>query len=141
LLSMMKNPDPTARFLRYMPDGFAVREESEEAFFFDAKFGETIEKDAYLAYRTFAGSDRRGFVFIRHLRNTYCVPVIDLRCQDAGEVARRYPRPLAVDEDGWIAPRLLPRDEYLQWKSRSPQASGTSFRYFDRRAMRNYRFS
>ena len=58
---MMKNPDPTARFLRYMPDGFAVREESEEAFFFDAKSGPTIEKDAYLAYQAFAGSDRRSW--------------------------------------------------------------------------------
>ncbi len=141
LLSMMKNPDPTARFLRYMPDGFAVREESEEAFFFDAKSGETIEKDAYLAYRALAGSDRRVFVFIRHLGNTYCVPVNDLRFKDSWEVVRRYPRPLPVDEDGWIAPRLLPRDEYLRWKSRNPQASGTSFRYFDLPAMRKYRFS
>ena len=139
LLSMMKNPDPTARFLRYMPDGFAVREESEEAFFFDAKSGPTIEKDAYLAYQAFAGSDRRVFVFVRHLGNTYCVPVNDLRLQDSREVVRRYPRPLPVDEDGWIAPRLLPRDEYLRWKSRNPQASGTPFRYFDLGAMSRYK--
>lgn len=141
LLSFMKNPDPTARFLRYMPDGFAVKEEGEEAFFFDAKSGPTIEKNAYLAYQAFAGNDRRVFVFIRNGDDTYCVPIRKLKFLDSWDCVRSFPpdRQMPVDEDGWIAPRLWPEAKYLAWKRRNPHASGTPFRYFDLGAMSKYK--
>ncbi len=138
-LSGMKNPDPTASFVRYLPDGFAVNVGKEQAFFFDAKAGNSIQKEAYEAYLAFAGKNRRVFVFIEAGGKTYCVPVQELKFQNSHEVVAGYPMPLPVDGDGWIAPRLLPFGHYLSWKNRFPQASGTPYRRFDLVAMAEYR--
>ncbi len=140
-LSGMKNPDPTASFVRYLPDGFAVDVDGEQAFFFDAKAGSNIQKEAYEAYMAFAGENRRVYVFIETGGKAYCVPVRELKFLNSYEVVADYQTPLPVDGDGWIAPRLLPLAEYLDWKMKYPQASGTPYRRFDFAAMSDYRLT
>jgi hypothetical protein len=139
-LSDMRNPDATAMFVRYLPDGFAVNIGTEEAFFFDAKAGKTIEKKAYETYLDFAGKDRKVFIFIRNSKGeTYCVPVRELRFRNSQEVVAKYNFQLPIDEGGWIAPRLLNEEDYRRWKKRHPEASGTPYRYFDFDAMKQYK--
>lgn len=132
-LSMMRNPDATARFVRYMPDGFAVMVESEEAMFYDAKCGKSIEKDAYIAYMAFAGDNRRVYVRIKNGKDKYNVPVRKLMFLNSHKEVEKYPVHLQmpIDEDGWIAPRLWCPEKYNKWKYRYSTASGTPFKYFD----------
>ena len=137
MLSAMEQPDPTAAFVRYMPDGFAVHLGKQTTFFFDAKVGKTIEKAAYIVYQAFAGEDRAVFVCLKHRECVYWVPIRDLAFLDSQVYVGRFPeqRRMPVDDEGWIAPRLWPRWKYLEWKQQHPEASGTPFRYFDFPAM------
>jgi hypothetical protein len=138
MMSKMENPDNTVRFVRYMPDGFAVHPEKEEAFFLDCKHSDTIEKDAYINYLTYAGEDRRVYVFIKSQDQVYCVPLKKLQFQDSHEVVRKYPNPMPVDSEGWIAPREWPDEKYLAWKSRYRSASGTAYKYIDFERLEKY---
>ena len=142
-LSAMQSPDPTARFVRYMPDGFAVNIGAEKAYFFDAKCGRTIEKDAFQAYKAFAGDDRSVFVCIRWQETIYWIPVRAIVFLDSIGVVSEFAidHRMPIDEDDWIAPRLWPREKYIQWKYRHPGASGTAFRYVDFEAMAQYRYA
>ena len=142
-LSMMANPDATARFVRYMPDGFAVKIEDETAVFFDAKRGRSIEKDAYIAYLAFAGDDRNVHIMIKSDNgDIYYVPVRGLKFLCSHEYVSKFPenKRMPIDEDGWIAPRLWLEDKYQGWKQRYKMASGTPFKYFDFGNMEEYRY-
>lgn len=141
-LSMMANPDATARFVRYMPDGFAVKVEEETAIFFDAKRGKSIEKDAYIAYLAFAGDNRNVYIMIKSENGAvYRVPVKGLKFLCSREYVAKFTEynRIPVDDDGWIAPRLWPEDRYREWKRRYQTASGTPFKYFDFKQMEMYR--
>jgi len=97
-----------------MPDGFAVKEEGEEAFFFDAKSGPTIEKDPPTSrIRRSLATTAGVFVFIRNGDDTYCVPIRKLKFLDSWDCVRSFPpdRQMPVDEDGWIAPPALAGSE------------------------------
>jgi len=133
VLSAMRNPDATARFVRYMPDGFAIHRQKEKAFFFDAKVGRSIEKDAYIAYLAFAGKDRSVYVCLKNESIVYWVPIKAIAFYDSEEYVSRFPpdRRMPIDEDGWIAPRLWLPSKYHNWKQQHPSASGTAFRYVD----------
>jgi hypothetical protein len=138
----MESPDATARFLRYMPDGFAVHVGKEQGYFFDAKIGRSIEKDAYLAYMAFAGEDRRVYVCVKWSGAVYWIPVRSLSFMDSADYVEQFSpeKRMPIDEDGWIAPRLWPRPKYMGWKMMHPAASGTAFRYLDFLAMTQYRW-
>jgi len=142
VLSAMQNPDATARFVRYMPDGFAIHTGKEQAWFFDAKVGRSIEKDAYEAYMAFAGDERRVYVCIRWQLAVYWVSVRNIAFLDSREVVGgfREDHRMPIDDEEWIAPRLWPRAKYLRWKLSHPGASGTAFRYLDFAAMEAYRW-
>ena len=140
-LSFMENPDSTARFVKYMPDGFAVNIEGETAYFFDSKRGKSIEKDAYIAYIAFAGEDRKMFVMIKTDNGKiYDVPVSELKFLCSHKYVSKFPehRRMPIDDDGWIAPRLWPDDKYLVWKAKCKNASGTPFKYFDFNKMQQF---
>ncbi|MFW9989887.1 MAG: hypothetical protein ACFFC3_14645 [Candidatus Odinarchaeota archaeon] len=143
ILSFMKNPDNTSKFVRYMPDGFAIDEKKETAFFYDAKNGKAIEKDAYLTYLTFAADNRRLYIFIQNDADKYCVPIDKLAFIDSYSEVSKYSleMQLPIDDDGWIAPRLLPENKYLKWKYSHSDKSGTPYKYFDFDAMKKYLFN
>ncbi len=136
----MENPDSTARFFRYTPDGFAVDVENGVSFFYDCKDGRTIEKEAFKNYIVYAGEDRNVFVFIRHGGKTYRVPLRCLAFLDSNNEVGRYSeeKRMPVDNDGWIAPRLWPKWKYDAWKASHLGASGTPFRYFDFQKMEQF---
>lgn len=140
-LSRMKNPDVTVSFIRYLPDGFAINVGLEQAFFFDAKVGKSIQKEAYEVYLAFANRSRKMFLFIHAEGCNYCIPVQKLCFLDSQKYVNRFPlnQQLPVDDEGWIAPRLWPQSKYLDWKARNPNASGTPFRYFDLEAMKKFK--
>ncbi len=140
MLRKIENPDNTARFFRYTPDGFAVDVESGEAFFYDCKDGRAIEKEAFENYVAYAGEDRSVFVFIKHGEKTYQVPLRGLSLLDSWEEVGRYceEKRMPIDEDGWIAPRLWPKWKYDEWKANHQGASGTPFRYFDFKKMEQF---
>jgi hypothetical protein len=140
-LSALREPGETARFIRYMPDGAAVEVERQDAYFFDAKAGNSIEKDAYLAYLAFAGERRRCDIYVRRPSgDVYRVPARKLVLIPAEVSVAPFPpdRQMPI-EDGWLAPRRWPREKYLRWKAGNQQASGTAFRYIDFAALGQYR--
>jgi len=137
------DPDATIRFLRYMPDGFAVHAGTQQGWFVDAKVGRSIEKDAYLVYTAFAGDDRNVCVYVKSGMDVYVVSARDLRFLDSSEYVGRFSPDdrMPIDEAGWIAPRLWPRQKYLMWKRNHPEASGTAFKYLDLDSMASHRRS
>jgi hypothetical protein len=139
ILSSMKEPSSTIKFIRFFPDGYAINLKEEDAFFYDAKFGQTIEKDAFNTYCVFVGHDRRMVIFIKNYSKIYCVPLQKIKFQNSEEKTSQYKHlKLPVDNEGWIAPRLLPEEKYKDWKLKNPLASGTPYKYFDFRAMEKY---
>ncbi len=132
----MKDPDETANFIKYLPDGFAVNIEKEKAFFYDAKNGKSIQKEAYQTYMMFAGKNRNFYLFIKNESYVYIVPIRKI-CLKPPKIINEYSLP--IDDDGWASPRLWSTEKYLAWKNKHPYASGTAFKYFDFEKMENYK--
>lgn len=128
-LTRMDDPDPTAMFVRFLPDCFLVHGTREDAYFIDAKCGSSIEKEAYSAYMLLANSGLNVYVMIKYGGNIYCVSVDELPFKDSQEHVQQYPNPHPVDEDGWIAPRLRP--DARAWAKSHPNASGTRYKEID----------
>lgn len=137
-IKRMKKPDGTAKFIKYLPDGFAINVKKEKAFFYDAKNSKSIEKEAYLTYMIFAGKNRNFYLFIKADYYVYIVPIRKLYLKQP-KIINEYSLP--IDDDGWASPRLWPSEKYLDWKRKYPSASGTAFKYFDFEKMANYKIS
>jgi hypothetical protein len=140
IISSMKHPDETIKFIRFFPDGYVINPDEESAFFYDAKYGTTIEKDAYKTYLAFSSFNRRLLIFIKNISRVYCVPLNKMIFQDSEEYVSHFPKEkqLPIDKEGWIAPRKLPQEKYDEWKWRNINASGTPFKYFDFSAMLDF---
>jgi hypothetical protein len=133
--------NPSIRFVRYFPDGIASDFKNDVAFFWDAKIGRSIEKDAYETYCEFGKTGREFYLFIKSGAILYCVPIDNVKFLDSLQFVSGYSFKLPVDSDGWIAPRLLSESTYKRWKYKSPNASGTPYRMFDFNKMREWGFS
>lgn len=135
--------NPSIRFVRYFPDGVAADFKNNVAFFWDAKNGNSIEKNAYETYLEFGANGREFFLFIKYDHNIYCVPLGEVKFFNSFQYVSRFPEytRMPVDDGGWIAPRLWPEKKYLQWKYKNPEASGTPYRYFDFGDMKHWSIS
>lgn len=129
-----KCENPSIRFARYFPDGLAADFSHDVAFFWDAKIGASIERDAYETYCGIAGNSREFYLFIKEKQYSkkYCVPLTAVEFLDSmGYVSKFSEQNQMPVVDGWIAPRAWPEDKYLKWKLNHPEASGTPFKYFN----------
>jgi hypothetical protein len=134
---MKLDNDLTAKYFRYHPDGFYIAEKFHQAVYFDAKASDSIEKDAYLIYQKMHSIGLRVLVCIKNKKNEqYHVPIQKICLVSGLETAKRNPLPL--DEDGWLAPRLLSPVKYQEWKNKC-RGSGTSYRYFDFAQMQKFK--
>lgn len=124
--------NPSIRFVRYFPDGVAADFNANVAFFWDAKMGTSIERDAYDTYLEFAESGRELYLFIKSENSQYCVPIEKVEFKDSYLYVSQFheKNQMPIDPDGWIAPRMWPEQRYLDWKFKHPEASGTPFKYF-----------
>lgn len=129
------------RFVRYFPDGIAADFKNNIAFFWDAKIGRSIEKDAYETYCEFGKNGREFFLFVKNEMRIYCIPIEHVEFLNSLKFVSRFSFKLPVDSDGWIAPRLLPESKYKMWKYRSPNASGTPYKMFNFERMDRWEFS
>lgn len=135
--------NPSIKFIRYFPDGIASDFNINHAFFWDAKLGISIEKNAYDTYCEIGDSGREFYLFIKTVSTNsyfYCVPISAVEFKNSAKYVSQFSiqNQMPVDENGWIAPRLWPEERYLSWKFKHPEASGTPFRYFDFDAMKQW---
>ena len=134
--------NPSIRFVRHFPDGVASDFTNNIAFFWDAKVGKTIEKDAYETYLEVGNNGREFYLFINSVAGKFCVPIDYVSFVDSHDFVSKFKDSMRmpVDDDGWIAPRMWPEDKYRNWKRFHPSASGTPFRYFNFDRMDRWRF-
>lgn len=156
---LIDRTDSTSTFIRYQPDYFAVKE--DDSILFEPKYSKTIEKGAYKNYIRLRKIGCKIHIFIRYDTNIhnngkneyyiYEVPIQHIQLIDGKKTMQswnpKWVKPL-VDENGWLAPRLMKNKEseyynmekYRKWK-RSVRGSGTSFKYFNFKAMRDFRLN
>ena len=141
ILSLLINcNDSTAKFIRYQPDHIAIKD--DKVFFFEPKKGDAIEKDAYQIYFNLFKIGCDITLFIKEDNNNiYEIPIQELKLISGKEKVESFPNhwiKVPTDENDWIAPRLLEKSKYNQWK-RITKGSGTSHRYFDFKNMKEYK--
>lgn len=135
--------NPSIRFVRYFPDGIASDFKNNCAFFWDAKIGTSIERNAYETYLEFNVNGREFYLFIKNGTSIYCTPLLEVCFLNSYTYVSQFREKnrMPIDDDGWIAPRLWNEAKYLNWKYTHPNASGTPFRYFDFDSMKNWRIT
>jgi len=96
---------PEALVLRYKPDGIALK--NMDLFFWEAKNGMNIEKNAYEQYIKIEQQGSKVIVFSKSNNSVYCATIGKIKFLDSNEIVNRFPenRRLPV-VDGWITPRL-----------------------------------
>lgn len=140
--------DLTSKYFRYHPDGFYIAIKDQRSVYFDAKYSNSIEKDAFQIYELMMKMGLTVELYIRmdekiphttscYVKN-YKVPIQNVKLISGLTSVKTYSHPLPVDVDDWIAPRLLDEKEYKIWKQNNRYASGTPFRYFDFKNMNQY---
>lgn len=120
--------DDTSTFMRYFPDVITATERGSSLV--EVKRGKSIERNAYNAYRLLQDT-MRCIVYVAVLRqNHFYISTVD-KLSFKPQTRRNWP----ILDGCWNAPREFDeswtREQYLSWKSRNPQASGTTFAYID----------
>jgi hypothetical protein len=140
--------DLTSQYFRYHPDGFYIATKDQKSVYFDAKDSKAIEKDAFQIYELMMKMGLTVILCIKVLEDiphsksqytrVYQIPIQNVKLISGIKSVSEYPNPLPVDIDDWIAPRLLSKEAYIDWKNQHSLASGTPFRYFDFANMKEY---
>lgn len=132
--------NPSILFARHFPDGIATDFKNNVSFFWDAKNGGSIEKNAYLTYCNLAKNGVKIILFIKNYTDYYCIPIESVVFCDSTEYVSKFSEEKRIPvEDGWICPRQLPEKRYIEWKKRCPNASGTPFKYVDFKKLKSYK--
>ena len=118
--SIRRLDDGTSKRLRYFPDFIAT---NKKAWLIEAKYSQTIEKDAYDNYMDLDMIGyNMGIVFYKDDKLLFA-NITDLVLQTVTNAI------IPVIDNIWIAPRQMPN--YFEWKSKHPQSSGTTFGVVD----------
>ena len=93
-----------AKLIRYAPDGLALID--GRVTHWEAKASDSIEKDAYLHYKTLALIGANMLLFFKSEAGVYCQWIELIRFLDSTEIVNKYPKKsrYPVDPDGWICP-------------------------------------
>ena len=138
-LSSDKYTDITSRDIRYQPDAGIANPITGKSHYLEIKHSDAIEKHAYITYMEKHESGKSVMIAIKSRSGKeYWLPINELVLIDGNVTASKYRNPFPVDDDGWIAPRLMDKQRYYKWKQKHPRASGTPFRYIDFDAIRRW---
>lgn len=130
---LRQNPTWSAKLIRYAPDGVLLHK-TERVYYFEAKRGDSLEKDAYEVYTAHQGRDIGVLIFFEIDGKVYYQHLQKIRFRDSAAVVEQFPplRRFPVI-DGWICPRAKPGFRSLG------AMSGTPYRYVDVRSLKPWR--
>lgn len=127
------NSSPASKFVRYAPDGVVLLSDNT-VWHYEAKRGNSLERDAYEVYKAYAAGGCTVMLFFLIGSQVFFQRVEMVRFLDSREEVAKFEehRRFPVDEDNWICPRLKagfrPTD----------RMSGTPFRYVDPASLRRW---